>query len=46
MKKSEFNQIYHCSNCKQLITKHVMGSSGHTEFNSECPNQRVGFEDE
>ena len=45
MKKSEFNQIEHCSNCKRLIVNHPIGISGHTEFNSKCPHENVGFED-
>ena len=45
MKKSEFDQIFHCSCCKNLITEHKIGLSGHMEFNSECPNQKIEFED-
>ena len=45
MKESEFDQIFHCSNCKGLIQNHKIGISGHTEFNSECPNQKIEFDD-
>ena len=45
MKKSEFDQIFHCSRCKNLIAEHKIGLSGHTEFGSECPHEKVEFED-